>query len=303
MNRKHIEMTQLTISLLVLQSVIAAVVFALLAPEDVAILGWALIGFVVVSCFARPFRGAGAVATVMAILVLLGAQVNRLISATNVGLELSSSALQANYLPALPNYLPLAFAGGLSLAVAGWLGNAVAHQLLLTQSRMEQGSTLIQELTLHDDLTGTLKPVYADAKLSEEIERARRYNRTVSVVMFGADNWPSAANDRDREELASVLRIAGEVFTKNLRHVDTVSYREESRFIAILPETSLSGAQAVAERLCRAVTSRVETKFRAGVAEFPADAASKTELLSEAAAALKFARNADITVASRGLLV
>lgn len=303
MNSRQIELTQLIVSLLVLQTIVAAGTFALLAPGDVAVLGWALIGFVVVACFARPFRGAGAVATVLAVAVFLSAQVYRMIVATGIGPELTYSALQSNYVPAMPNYLPLAFLGALCFAVAGWLADSAAQQLLRTRAQMEQQSTLIRELTLHDDLTGTLKPVYADTKLSEEIERARRYNRTLSIVMLGADDWPATGGVRDREEILATLKTAAEVFKLNLRKVDTVSHREESRFIVILPETHLSGAQAVAERLCRVMASRSPVRFRAGVAEFPSDAASKSELLSEAAAALKFARNADITVASRGLAV
>ncbi|MCL5958934.1 MAG: GGDEF domain-containing protein [Chloroflexi bacterium] len=302
MNGKYDALTHLMIALLGLVCVGTAGAFSLLNMGDLAILAWALAGLLIAVTFARPFPAAGAVTTVIAVILFIGAQFYRMASAMGIGLDLSYSALESTYFPAMPNYLPIMFIGALCFTATGWLSDGVARQLVRIQAQLMQNRAVIRELTLHDDLTGTLKRVYADKALSEEIVRARRYSHNVSVVLLSADDWGGIVKDRGQDESLQALKMVGKLLRENLRTMDTVSRYDETGFVAILPETQRTGAQISAERLCQTVAERTSIHFRAGVAEFPGDAASKSELMSEAAAALKFARNADITVASHGLL-
>ncbi len=279
---------RLLVSLLVLASVAVAAVFAVLEAGAAAILGWALIGALLTTSMARPFRGAGVLATALGAVLFFGVQLYRSLSTAGSALELRQLA------PGLE--------GALLLVGVGLLAEVIARRLQQVGEQMDQYAAAIQELTLRDGLTGTLKSVYADKLLAEEIERARRYHHNVSVVLLGPDDWPATVREQGREKAIEALGEVGQVILKGLRSMDAVSHREESRFLAILPETPVAGAQLVAERLCESVAAETGLRFRSGVAEFPDDAVSKDELIGEAEAALEFAQSARMTVASRNLL-
>ncbi len=276
------------VSLLVLTGVAAAAVFTLLESGETAILGCSLIGAILATSMARPFRGAGVLVTVLGAIFFFGVQLYHSLSVAGSALELRQ------LIPGLE--------GALLLAPIGLLTEVIVRRLMRVNEQVGQNAAVIQELTLRDSLTGTLKNVYGDKLLAEEVERARRYHRSLSVVLLGPDDWPATVRELGQEKASEALREVGQVILKGLRSMDAASRRDESRFLVILPETAAAGAQLVAERLCEAVESETELRFRSGVAEFPNDAVSRDELLAEVQAALEFAQGAKMTVASRSLL-
>lgn len=281
-------MARLLASLLVLMSVAAAAGFASLDAGGAALLGWTLIGAVVVTSLARPFRGAGLVAAILGAVFYFGIQLYQAVS-------VAASALE-------PHQLAPGLEGALLLAGVGLLAELTTRRLHRIGEQVRQDTAVIQELTPHDSLTGTLKSSHLHKLLTQEMERARRYQRSVSVVLLEADDWPVAVRNWGQERATAVLRTVAQLVMKGLRSMDTVSRIEEFRFLIVLPETPVEGAQQVAERLCKAAASQTGLSFRSGVAEFPGDAVSTDELIAEARAALKFAQSAGMTVASRRLL-
>jgi diguanylate cyclase (GGDEF)-like protein len=124
-------------------------------------------------------------------------------------------------------------------------------------------------------------------KLRGEIERARRYRRELSVVLFDIDRFKSVndrfghpAGDRMLAEVASLLK-------SSLRQSDAVFRYGGDEFAAICPETS-GGAMAHALRRVESIkpaesilTGRAVDRLDIswGVASFPADAAEEDELI------------------------
>lgn len=288
MNGRQVALTLLTIGLLALWMIATAAVFALVELRDTALLGWSLAGAVVITSLARPFRGAAVAITLLAAAAYLGAQIHRMV------------VLQGLF-PDL-RYLLAMLPGIACLVVAGLLSAIVSRQLSRIRAQMEQDTAAVQELTRHDDVTGVLKDSYANRLLSLEIERARRYQRPLSVVLLAAEDWEAHFLDRGVEEADEKLATIGKLLVEGLRAVDVVARGGESRFLAILPETPAEGAQLAAERICETMAEKAGLQFRAGVAQFPDDGVSREELAAEAEAALQFARQAGITVASRSLL-
>ncbi len=93
-----------------------------------------------------------------------------------------------------------------------------------------------------------LTPPTLDRRLSEELERARRYSLSFSLVLLdveepadGEDSDPAAAVQR-RRELGARLR-------RELRVPDFVSSYGEGEFALVLPETGADGARRSVARL------------------------------------------------------
>ncbi len=112
-------------------------------------------------------------------------------------------------------------------------------------------------------------------RLTEEVERALRYGRQLTIVCLQVDDH------------ADVQRI-GIVLAAESRLIDVVS-REELHFWLLLPELSPDERQRVAESHLRAV-QRVAPSVRSGVASFPGDGGDADSLLLAARTAAAMAR-------------
>jgi hypothetical protein len=97
-----------------------------------------------------------------------------------------------------------------------------------------------------------------DAAAITEIQRARRYQRPLTIVAFGADRRTHAAT------IAAQLRTGSRVN-------DIVGYLGRSTVIAVLPETDESASTAVVQRLAQGLRAEVASRVRVGVTSFPTD--------------------------------
>jgi diguanylate cyclase (GGDEF)-like protein len=101
-----------------------------------------------------------------------------------------------------------------------------------------------------DKLSGLLERKPFIAKFDEEVKRAVRYHRAVSVLMIDLD-YNHFSKDRDvRWSLGySLLKQVAAVLKSGLRDIDVLARFEGEIFSAILPETDLEGAARAAERV------------------------------------------------------
>ncbi len=111
----------------------------------------------------------------------------------------------------------------------------------------------IHRLAVMDPLTGLHNRRAVNDFLAREVDRAARYDRPLTVVLFDLDHFKQV-NDRlghlggdiTLKELASRLR-------QSTRKDELLARYGGEEFLAILPETDLVGALAYAERARRSV--------------------------------------------------
>jgi diguanylate cyclase (GGDEF)-like protein len=138
-----------------------------------------------------------------------------------------------------------------------------------------------------DPVTALPNRAAFNRRLRGEIERARRYRRELSVVLFDIDRFKSVndrfghpAGDRLLAEVASLLK-------SSLRQSDAVFRYGGDEFAALCPETSgdamahalrrLESNLHVESRLQGHPTERLDISW--GAASFPADGAEEDELI------------------------
>src|SRR6201999_3613699 len=124
--------------------------------------------------------------------------------------------------------------------------------------------------------------------MQEELGRAQRFQRPMSLIMADLDLLRDINNPYGHLAGDAVLRGIAEVFRQQLRHYDVPSRFGGEEFAILLPETPPDQALEIAERIRRAVAARefeVETSsepIRAtisiGVAGFPRDGSDANEL-------------------------
>jgi diguanylate cyclase (GGDEF)-like protein len=253
-----------------------------------ASVGAALVALIAVAGLARPVRWAAAWAALLAIGVYAVLIVLR---------ETGQASLTAG-----PSRLPLIGLGLVVFAITAVLVQLAADRIAWLHRTLRRNAYLIEELTIRDPVTGVIKRRFADQMLADEIQRSRRFARTLTLAVVAVEGADKYVADHGKEEFDEMLEQVGHHLTTTLRTIDKVSRHGDAEFALLLPETDLDGAQIITERIVAALAESPGVVTRVGLAEFPKDAAAADDLLREAHQALAFARSVDLKVASRYLL-
>lgn len=161
----------------------------------------------------------------------------------------------------------------------------------LERSHLLRLNAELQRKTIQDDLTTAFNRRYLDAYLDEELDRVRRYRRTLSILFFDLDHLKDVNNRHGHLAGSRVLRELAQLVKGKLRKSDRIFRYGGDEFVVTLPETGTEGAICVAHRLRRMVrshrflaTSGMAVKLTAsfGVSTFPQDGALQKDLIRAA---------------------
>jgi len=123
----------------------------------------------------------------------------------------------------------------------------------------------LERLATTDTLTGLYNRRHFLAALSAEWSRFQRYYRSLSVLMVDIDLFKSV-NDRYGHAVGDVaIREMAEACLRGKRKSDVVGRVGGEEFAVLLPETSLSRARVVAERIRKGIAAET---LRAGDVSF-----------------------------------
>jgi len=147
-----------------------------------------------------------------------------------------------------------------------------------------------------DYLTGLHNQGSFQAMLTTEMARAGRHGIPVSLLIIDLD-FLKDVNDRLGHMVGdNVIREVAETIRAGCREYDLLARYGGEEFTVILPETSLRDAVELAERLRERIAGRAfpeagHVTASIGVANYPANAISKEELIRVADSALYDAKN------------
>ena len=150
-------------------------------------------------------------------------------------------------------------------------------------------------LATTDSLTGVLNRRRFLEICSEEILRARRYDRRLSVVMCDIDYFKSVNDTYGHDAGDRLLRCFTDLAGRIVREgIDVVGRLGGEEFALLLPETDISNARVVGERLRQAwenqvletKTGDVRTTCSFGVADLSITHETERDILKQADRAL-----------------
>jgi diguanylate cyclase (GGDEF)-like protein len=148
-----------------------------------------------------------------------------------------------------------------------------------------------QALITIDDVTGLRNRRYLDLRLPEEIRRAERYQRKVSLLIMEVIDFLDLSRAFTAQGRDELLRALAGMIRETFRNVDILARLEGSRFAVVMPDTG-DAMRDVLDRLLRAVETfrlrgsdgqAIEVRLAVGTCTYPAEAASVQELLDRAA--------------------
>jgi len=174
---------------------------------------------------------------------------------------------------------------------------STASQLEATRNTLE--STNLEEMesyVLLDKVTGIYNSRTLNRELAQEIQRAQRLKKPLALCMVAIDGLMEIARYQNSFSVDVVLRTIANTLKKNVREIDMPCRQAADKFAVILPETNISGAMVVAERIRRKITSELgaahgitnKLTVSVAIAAYPLHARKQDELIDQATKALSY---------------
>lgn len=196
-----------------------------------------------------------------------------------------------------------------------WLIVAAVAPLVLIHRSLNVPA--LEEEARVDPKTGLFNARHFAAELREELARAQRFDRPMSVIMADLDLLRDINNAYGHLAGDAVLRGIAETFRGALRDYDVPARFGGEEFAILLPETPPERALEIAERIRRTVAATrfevttssepIRATISCGVAGFPKDGSDVNELIHQADLAVYRAklqgRNRALSASSEPLLM
>lgn len=107
----------------------------------------------------------------------------------------------------------------------------------------------IQELSITDGLTGIYNRRYLNERLEVEWARFQRHQSPMSVILCDIDDFKSVNDNYGHDKGDDVIVDMAAIFKEATRTEDVAGRYGGEEFVAILPETGIEDALALAERI------------------------------------------------------
>ena len=149
-----------------------------------------------------------------------------------------------------------------------------------------------KQMAITDELTRLYNLRHFLNRLDEEIRRAKRYGRPLSMVMIDIDYFKKYNDTFGHQKGNKLLKKVALIFEKESRLGDIVARYGGEEFCIIMPETASAKAASFAERIRKKVEGTLcKEEFgcvtiSAGAASYPHDADNAAALLEKADEAL-----------------
>lgn len=125
----------------------------------------------------------------------------------------------------------------------------VQLKLKLLQDELKKSNEMLKELSNTDPLTQLFNRRYMMEVLDREIQRTARKGSPISILIMDIDHFKKV-NDTYGHQFGDVVLVKiANIIKNHLRTYDVAARYGGEEFVAILPETPLMEAMAVAERI------------------------------------------------------
>lgn len=168
------------------------------------------------------------------------------------------------------------------------VGSAALIRDITEEKRLEEQ---LRTLSTTDGLTGLYNRRFLDEALTTEFHRSLRTHGPLSVIMIDVDHFKKFNDAHGHDQGDRVLQAVAKAMRGALRKYDLPCRYGGEEFLAILPNTGVDGAFAVAERFRLDIEAMVVDGLKVtaslGIASFPAvTVESPSELIERADQAL-----------------
>lgn len=152
----------------------------------------------------------------------------------------------------------------------------------------------VQGLTITDSLTQVFNRRYFLERVSEEVDRSKKFKYSFSFLMIDIDHFKEFNDNYGHLVGDAILREISKTIKENIRQIDFMGRYGGEELSVILTETDKAQAAVACERIRKAIESRrftvydedLKATISIGISTFPDDATDTAALIERADKAL-----------------
>jgi len=175
-----------------------------------------------------------------------GRQIKKYIYSNHWGPHGVIEGYEASLLAADGQLIPIRLSATLLLEAEQEIGSLGFFHDMSETKAME---ARLRHLSITDDLSGLYNRRHLNTTLIDEVNRSRRYQRPLSLVCIDMDRFKSVNDQLGHQQGDRVIATTAANLKLALRSSDMAFRYGGDEFIALLPETQLSEASRLAERI------------------------------------------------------
>ena len=166
--------------------------------------------------------------------------------------------------------------------------------------KLEKSHIELEALSCIDSLTGLSNRREYYRFFQKELDRAMRYGRNISLVIFDVDNFKKINDTYGHLVGDEVLHVLAQVMKGAIRTSDQIARYGGEEFVLTLPEVATDGAYILSERIRKMIELidyktpdgvSIKITVSAGIASFPDNGKMEKEIFLAADTALYEAKN------------
>ena len=127
-------------------------------------------------------------------------------------------------------------------------------------TKFKEKSNILEYQASHDKLTGLFNRNKFDEIFAKEIKRTKRYKNELSVIIFDIDNFKMVNDTYGHQIGDEVLKEISKIALDNVREQDITTRWGGEEFFILLPQTNLSGAVIVANKIRTSTQNHIFTE-------------------------------------------
>ena len=135
-------------------------------------------------------------------------------------------------------------------------------------NKLKEKNDELEVLYITDRLTGLFNRHKLDSVVSDELNRAKRYNHTFGIILIDIDYFKSVNDTFGHQVGDTVLVEIANILKANTRNTDTVGRWGGEEFLIVVPQTDELKIKKIAEALRRAIESHTFTTVGKKTASF-----------------------------------
>ncbi|GFZ31512.1 hypothetical protein CSC2_20380 [Clostridium zeae] len=169
------------------------------------------------------------------------------------------------------------------------------QQVNMKLAKLEEENIKLKEEVLVDKLTGAFNRRKLQDIIEVELERCRRYNIPLSMIIFDIDDFKKINDKYGHSRGDVILKNITKVITSKLRKTDFFIRWGGEEFVILAPETNIKGALILGEKVRKLVSENIYVELErvtvsVGVSEYKKELIYK-EFFDKADKALYIAKN------------
>lgn len=122
-------------------------------------------------------------------------------------------------------------------------------ELIAKSKQLEELNLKLTELSITDELTRIYNYRFFQLMLEKEWDRAERYKRELSCILFDIDNFKRINDLYGHPVGDKILRELAELISRSVRQSDYLARYGGEEFVMLLPDSNLRNSLKIAEKL------------------------------------------------------